>query len=105
MKRLVLLAPLTLAINRCNHWTLCKERIDDLMKLLEDEQVVPFTAKNQELLQAALRLFLDSQEECAICYEIPTAPVITNCKHVFCRACISRAIQMQHKCPMCRNSL
>ncbi|PNY27303.1 Helicase-like transcription factor, partial [Tolypocladium capitatum] len=89
----------------CNHWTLCKERIDDLMKLLENEDVVAFTDKNQALLQEALRLYLESQEDCAVCYEIPTAPVITNCKHVFCRACITKAIQIQHRCPMCRNAL
>lgn len=75
------------------------------MKLLEDEGVVAFTDKNRALLQEALRLFLESQEECAICYENPTGPVITNCKHVFCRACISKAIQFQQRCPMCRNTL
>ncbi|RDA82962.1 hypothetical protein CP532_0874 [Ophiocordyceps camponoti-leonardi (nom. inval.)] len=89
----------------CNHWTLCKERIDDLMKLLEDEKVVVLNDKNRALLQEALRLFVESQDECAICYEPPTAPVITNCKHVFCRGCITKAIQIQHKCPMCRNTL
>lgn len=75
------------------------------MKLLEDEKVVVFTEKNRALLQAALRLFLESQEECAVCYENPAGPVITNCKHVFCRVCITKAIQIQHKCPMCRNPL
>ncbi|KAJ6444437.1 SNF2 family domain-containing protein [Purpureocillium lavendulum] len=81
------------------------ERIEDLMKLLEDEQVVTFTDKNCTLLQEALRLYIESQEDCAICYEVPGSPVITNCKHVFCRPCITKAIQFQGKCPMCRNTL
>ncbi|TWU76455.1 hypothetical protein ED733_007127 [Metarhizium rileyi] len=89
----------------CNHWTLCKDRISQLMRLFEGQDVVPFNEKNTALLQEALRLYLESQENCAICFEIPTGPVITNCKHVFCRACISRAIQLQHRCPMCRNEL
>ncbi|PFH61570.1 hypothetical protein XA68_16993 [Ophiocordyceps unilateralis] len=89
----------------CNHWTLCRERIDDLMKLLEDEKVVVLNDKNRALLQEALRLYVENQDDCAICYEAPSAPVITNCKHVFCRPCITKAIQIQHKCPMCRNSL
>ncbi|PHH64817.1 hypothetical protein CDD81_3883 [Ophiocordyceps australis] len=89
----------------CNHWTLCKERIDDLMKLLEDEKVVALTPKNQALLQEALRLYLENQEDCPICYDSLTAPVITNCKHVFCRTCIVKVIEMQRKCPMCRNTL
>lgn len=75
------------------------------MNMLEGQGVVPFNEKNTVLLQEALRLFLDSQEECAICYDHPTGPVITNCKHVFCRACITKAIHIQHKCPMCRNEL
>ncbi|KAK4081859.1 hypothetical protein Purlil1_11546 [Purpureocillium lilacinum] len=81
------------------------ERVEDLMKLLEDEQVVAFTDKNRDLLQEALRLYIESQEDCAICYEVPGSPVITNCKHVFCRGCITKAIQIQGKCPMCRNGL
>lgn len=95
----------TLTVDRCNHWTLCKKRLDDLLALLEDEAVVPLNDKNRVLLQEALRLYIESQDDCAICYDTPTDPVITNCKHVFCRKCISRAIQVQHKCPMCRNTL
>ncbi|PNP38714.1 hypothetical protein TGAMA5MH_09440 [Trichoderma gamsii] len=89
----------------CNHWTLCKARIDDLMQLLKDQDVVPLTEKNRALLQEALRLYIDSQEDCAICYDTPTNPIITNCQHVFCRHCIARAVQLQGKCPMCRNQL
>ncbi|QPG94777.1 hypothetical protein C2857_006943 [Epichloe festucae Fl1] len=89
----------------CNHWTLCKNRINELMKLFEGQDVVPLDEKNTALLREALRLYVENQEDCAICYDIPTGPVITNCKHVFCRACITKAIQIQHKCPMCRNVL
>ncbi|KAL6884159.1 SNF2 family N-terminal domain-containing protein [Trichoderma longibrachiatum] len=89
----------------CNHWTLCRERIDDLMQMLKENDVVPLTEKNRALLQEALRLFIDSQDDCAICYDTPTNPVITNCQHVFCLHCITRAIQLQAKCPMCRNPL
>ena len=64
-----------------------------------------FNDKNRALLQAALRLYIQSQEECAVCYELPTEPVITNCKHVYCRECITRAIKLQRKCPLCRNPL
>ncbi|KAG6039818.1 hypothetical protein E4U41_002064 [Claviceps citrina] len=89
----------------CNHWILCKDRIDELMKVLGDQDVVSLNEKNVLLLRKALRLYIDNQEDCAICYEIPASPVITNCKHVFCRACITRAIEIQHKCPLCRNKL
>ncbi|KHN98198.1 SNF2-related protein [Metarhizium album ARSEF 1941] len=89
----------------CNHWILCKDRIEQSTKLLEDYDVVPFNDKNMALLQEALRLYVESQEDCSICFDIPTGPVITNCGHVFCRACVTKVIRMQHKCPMCRNEL
>jgi SWI/SNF-related matrix-associated actin-dependent regulator of chromatin subfamily A3 len=75
------------------------------MKLLEEQDVVALTDKNRKLLQDLLRLYIESQEECAICYEVPNDPVITNCKHAFCRPCITQTINIQGKCPMCRNVL
>ncbi|KAK0742163.1 SNF2 family N-terminal domain-containing protein [Apiosordaria backusii] len=89
----------------CNHWTLCKDRITDLLKLLEDNDVVPLNSKNRALLQQALQLFIESQEECPVCFEAMKSPVITHCKHVFCRPCISKVIEIQGKCPMCRAGL
>jgi SWI/SNF-related matrix-associated actin-dependent regulator of chromatin subfamily A3 len=75
------------------------------MKLFEDDGVVELNDKNRALLQEALRVYIEQQEDCAICYDVPTEPVITHCKHVFCRPCIVKAIHIQHKCPMCRNTL
>lgn len=67
--------------------------------------MVELNSKNKPLLQNLLRLYIESQEECAICYDIPTDPRITNCKHAYCKSCITKAIQLQGKCPMCRNEL
>ncbi|KAK0666119.1 putative DNA repair and recombination protein RAD5B [Cercophora samala] len=89
----------------CNHWTLCKDRITDLLQLLEDNDVVPLNPKNRALLQQALQLFIESQEECPVCFEVMKSPVITHCKHVYCRPCISKVIEIQGKCPMCRAGL
>ncbi|KAK4233595.1 RAD5-like protein [Achaetomium macrosporum] len=89
----------------CNHWTLCKERITDLLKLLEEQDVVLLNTENRALLQKALQLVIESQEECPVCMDPLTDPVITHCKHFFCRACISKVIDIQHKCPMCRAEL
>ena len=41
----------------CNHWTLCRERIEDLAKLLEAEGPVQLNAQTRTLLQAALQMF------------------------------------------------
>lgn len=90
---------------RCNHWTLCKERVVDLLQSLEDQDVVVLNDKNREILQQALRLFIENQEECPICIDTLNSPVITHCKHVFCGGCIRKVVETQAKCPMCRASL
>jgi SWI/SNF-related matrix-associated actin-dependent regulator of chromatin subfamily A3 len=89
----------------CNHWTLCKQRIADLLKLLDDQDVVTLSDKNRAILQEALKLVVESQEDCPVCIDSLTTPVITHCKHAFCRACITKVISLQHKCPMCRVEL
>lgn len=89
----------------CNHWTLCKQRIVDLLKSLEGQDVVELNEKNREILQQALRLFIENQEECPVCIDDLSSPVITHCKHVFCGDCIRKVIETQGKCPMCRAKL
>ncbi|KAB5572425.1 helicase-like protein [Coniochaeta sp. 2T2.1] len=89
----------------CCHWTLCRERVEDLMKFLEEQGTVVLDDKNRALLQQALQLAIESQDECAVCMEDLKSPVITHCKHAFCRQCISTVIEYQHKCPMCRAEL
>ncbi|KAL6067925.1 hypothetical protein STEG23_022541, partial [Scotinomys teguina] len=49
-----------------------------------------------------------SDEECAICLDSLTVPVITHCAHVFCKLCICQVIQSEQphaKCPLCRNNI
>ncbi|KAK3955460.1 SNF2 family N-terminal domain-containing protein [Pseudoneurospora amorphoporcata] len=89
----------------CNHWVLCKKRITDVLELLADKDVVDLTDENKAILQQALQLYIESQEECPICIEPLNNPVITYCKHVFCRGCIDKVIEVQQKCPMCRAPL
>ncbi|KAL5342935.1 SNF2 family N-terminal domain-containing protein [Aspergillus crustosus] len=86
----------------CNHWALCKNRIDKLSALLDKHQVVPLTPENIKALQDLLQIRVESQESCPICLDVLEEPVITACAHAFCRACIEQVIDRQHKCPMCR---
>ena len=90
---------------RCCHWTLCRERIEDLLKFLEEQGAVVLNDKNRALLQQALQLVIESQEECPVCIEDLKSPVITHCKHTFCHGCITKVIEIQHRCPMCRAEL
>lgn len=86
----------------CNHWTLCKNRVDKLASLLEKRKVVPLTPENIKALQDILQLRIESQETCPICLDILEQPVITACAHAFDRGCIEQVIERQHRCPMCR---
>ncbi|OTA75280.1 hypothetical protein M434DRAFT_402689 [Hypoxylon sp. CO27-5] len=91
----------------CCHWTLCKGRVQDVLKPLEDEKIVDFTPDNLKILQEALRTANDEGEECPICTESISihSPVITACKHRFGKPCISRALERDERCPMCRQPL
>jgi len=77
----------------------------DVLKLLEGQEIVPLNDENRKLLQQALQLVIDSQEDCPVCFDSLRSPVITDCKHVFCSACITKVIELQGKCPFCRNRL
>lgn len=76
-----------------------------MLKLLDEHDVVQLTPENCALLQQALQLVIENQEECPVCFDPMTSPVITHCKHVFCRPCISKVISIQEKCPLCRVTL
>ncbi|XP_057277832.1 helicase-like transcription factor isoform X1 [Pezoporus wallicus] len=64
----------------------------------------------REVLVSKMKLVLSSgsDEECAVCLESLTLPVITRCAHVFCRPCIFEVIRSEQpnaKCPLCRSEL
>ncbi|KAE8553037.1 hypothetical protein EYB25_004416 [Talaromyces marneffei] len=91
----------------CNHWSLCKNRVDKLMALLgeSEKKVVELTPENIKALQDILQLQIESQETCAICLDDLSEPVITACAHAFDKSCIEQVIERQHKCPLCRAEL
>ncbi|PLN82064.1 putative SNF2 family helicase [Aspergillus taichungensis] len=86
----------------CNHWALCKTRVDKLAKLLDKHKVIPLTPANIKTLQENLQIRIESQDTCPICLDTLEQPVITACAHSFDRGCIEQVIERQHKCPMCR---
>lgn len=92
---------------RCNHWSIGDKKIKEILKPLENANIVDFTPKNLEILQQALRAASDSGEDCAICYEPISmhSPVITACKHWFGRDCITKALKFKEVCPMCRRQI
>jgi len=44
-------------------------------------------------------------ESCLICCEYPKdTKVITPCRHLFCHACLSRWMETNKNCPVCKKS-
>lgn len=91
----------------CNHWKMCgEERLKRLLALVEENKVVDImNPANKKALQDLLQVRIDSQDDCPVCLDTLQSPVITACAHGFCRNCITRVIETQHKCPLCRADL
>ncbi|XP_043926554.1 helicase-like transcription factor [Protopterus annectens] len=66
----------------------------------------PEELREKLISKIKLVLSLGSDEECAICLDSLTMPVITHCVHVFCKPCICQVIHSEKsnaKCPLCRS--
>ncbi|XP_034355885.1 helicase-like transcription factor isoform X2 [Arvicanthis niloticus] len=64
----------------------------------------------RKMLIEKMKLILSSgsDEECAVCLDSLTLPVITRCAHVFCKPCICQVIECEQphaKCPLCRSKI
>ncbi|XP_023568716.1 helicase-like transcription factor [Octodon degus] len=72
------------------------------------ENETPEELRNMLIKKMKFILSSGSDEECAICLDSLTVPVITHCAHVFCKPCICQVIQNEQpraKCPLCRNDI
>ncbi|XP_012885373.1 PREDICTED: helicase-like transcription factor isoform X1 [Dipodomys ordii] len=68
----------------------------------------PEELRKKLIRKMKLILSSGSDEECAICLDSLTVPVITHCAHVFCKPCICQVIQNEQphaKCPLCRHDI
>lgn len=94
----------------CNHWHLCKERVENLLAQLGNRKTVELTTENKKALQDLLQVQIDCSEDCPVCLELLSGSgehkgVITTCGHVFGESCIQKVVEGQHRCPMCRAEL
>jgi hypothetical protein len=47
----------------------------------------------------------DAADECPICRSAVRAPMGLDCGHTFCRVCITRALDLDRRCPCCRTAV
>ena len=50
-------------------------------------------------------LNFNEDENCIICYDTMTSPILTPCGHLFCNNCIQMCLKMKPECPMCKNNV
>eukprot|EP00094_Tigriopus_californicus_P000807 TCALIF_00780-PA protein Name:"Similar to HLTF Helicase-like transcription factor (Homo sapiens)" AED:0.04 eAED:0.04 QI:7/0.5/0/1/0.5/0.66/3/0/1155 len=84
---------------------------NDLQGVIDEDQSVFGDALNsvqQDKLKELWRNVMSESmdEECVICMEslVSKTPMVTQCKHVFCRACIISVLgdKDHERCPLCR---
>ncbi|CAI9099538.1 OLC1v1036379C1 [Oldenlandia corymbosa var. corymbosa] len=85
----------------CDSLALCPPDFRELLPSLEDVR------NNPKLLEKMLSVLQEGVDlDCSICMSELTSPVITCCAHIFCRACILKAIRrLAASCPLCRHPL
>ena len=66
---------------------------------LEAERV-----RDNECLDA-LRVSLQKEMECQVCYSLMLDPITTPCGHTYCRKCLARILDHSQLCPTCRREL
>ncbi|XP_067851110.1 helicase-like transcription factor isoform X2 [Heptranchias perlo] len=72
------------------------------------DNATPDELREKLVKKIKLVLSYGSDEECAICLESLTFPVITHCAHVYCRPCICQVIRSEQptaRCPLCRSEI
>uniref|UniRef100_UPI00398E507B helicase-like transcription factor isoform X3 n=1 Tax=Pristiophorus japonicus TaxID=55135 RepID=UPI00398E507B len=72
------------------------------------DNATPDELREKLVKKIKLVLSYGSDEECAICLESLTFPVITHCAHVYCRPCICQVIRNEQptsRCPLCRTEI
>ncbi|KAF9592159.1 hypothetical protein IFM89_012588, partial [Coptis chinensis] len=77
------------------------------MKLLLPSNNIEDVSNKPELLKKMVAMLQDGDDfDCPICISPPSNTIITRCAHIFCRACILKALKRPNpSCPLCRQSL
>jgi SNF2 family DNA or RNA helicase len=47
----------------------------------------------------------NEDNNCIVCFDNMTDPVLTHCGHMFCKDCIMRCIDIKPECPLCKSNV
>ncbi|KAK9091059.1 hypothetical protein Sjap_024236 [Stephania japonica] len=87
----------------CDDMALCPSDIKSMLSAFK----IGDASNKPELLEKILSVLQDGDDfDCPICISPPVDMVITCCAHLYCRACILKAIKRPNaNCPLCRRPL
>ncbi|KAL1918032.1 uncharacterized protein VTP21DRAFT_3298 [Calcarisporiella thermophila] len=100
---MVFLSLLTRLRQLCDHEALMPDEITEML-----ESAAATTNIDKEVLKQlieALQMAIDSNDDCCICLETISEPVVTPCRHVFDLKCIEKVLEVNPSCPMCRGKV
>ncbi|XP_052769521.1 helicase-like transcription factor [Mya arenaria] len=85
------------------------DAIKDTLSELETNGGVLSDALREKLIGTLVEVLRSgTDEECPVCLDSLSAPVITCCAHVYCRPCIESVIRNEKpvaRCPLCRGDI
>jgi len=82
----------------CCHPSLVPEKYRTGFATLSEEEL----GHLKQLLEHLDQSLLDAEVECCVCLTALDMPVVTPCKHVFCRPCLNQVMDVKASCPLCR---
>ncbi|CAJ0823556.1 5109_t:CDS:10 [Entrophospora sp. SA101] len=101
----IILEVLTRLRQICDHHKLCEHRLNSLIERNQKEIADALNNEDLQDLYRILQTTIDDNEDCCICLETLSTPIITPCRHVFDRDCIEKALVKSESCPLCRNNV
>ncbi|CAG8452774.1 2340_t:CDS:2 [Acaulospora colombiana] len=63
------------------------------------------SGNTQHLNLIRLKNLLEQELECQVCYQLFIDPITTPCGHTYCRPCLTRSLDHNDQCPLCRRHL
>ncbi|XP_072295916.1 LON peptidase N-terminal domain and RING finger protein 1 [Eucyclogobius newberryi] len=78
---------------------------DEDEELMMRKEFVHWRAKSTLSREQTLSILSVSDFECPLCIRLFFEPVTTPCGHAFCKNCMERSLDHNHRCPLCKQPL
>jgi hypothetical protein len=92
--------------HNAHFWMFYPERITESVRVDGEGKPLSWSHGAATALEDdALGDVVEGEDECPICRSAVRAPIGLDCGHTFCRVCITRALDLDRRCPCCRTAV